>query len=85
MSFSIAGRENLRRLDAEMSCTVLLNSLTALIERAGPPANDVRQPIPFERQLELVSQGKARVVPVIPIRKPDPDFTIGGVSGGWAA
>ena len=52
------------------------------IGKLGAPEDVPERPaLTFAEQLELVAAGKARVVEVRPIRKPDPDFTIGGVVG----
>ena len=52
------------------------------IGKLGPPEDVPERPaLTHAEQLELVAAGKARVVEVRPIRKPDPDFTIGGVVG----
>lgn len=68
--------ENYTRLAAECASVNLVNA----IQEAGQwPANDERKPLTFEQKLQLVASGKAKLSRVIPIRKMDPQYTIGGV------
>jgi hypothetical protein len=43
---------------------------------------EARRPKSFEEQLAMVAAGKARVVANIPLRRPDPTGTLGGVATG---
>ena len=66
----------MREQEAALSSDILTNSL----RNAGlEPESIERRPLSFEEQLAAVARG-ARIVAVIPIRKADPDFTLGGVS-----
>ena len=65
-----------------MSRSTAASCWPARSAKLGPPEDVPERPaLTFTEQLELVAAGKARVVEVRPIRKPDPDFTIGGVVG----
>ncbi|PJI89044.1 hypothetical protein DAH55_03950 [Sphingomonas koreensis] len=49
---------------------------------AAAAREEARRPKSFEEQLALVAAGKARVVANIPLRRPDPTGTLGGVATG---
>ena len=68
--------ENLRRWDAELGSDLL----AATLRSAGlEPTDRPTRALTFEEQLAAVERG-ARIVTVLPIRKADPDITLGGVS-----
>lgn len=49
---------------------------------AAAAREEARRPKSFDEQLALVAAGKARVVANIPLRRPDPTGTLGGVATG---
>lgn len=63
-----------RENDAQVGSMLLLEASS----RLAPESTEPRR-LTFAEQLALVESGKARVIPVIPIRKMDPEFTLGGV------
>lgn len=65
----------LLELDAEYGSNQLSNAIHSL---GLPEAEPERPPLTFDEQLAAVSRG-ARLTTILPIRKSDPDYTLGGV------
>lgn len=78
---------DLRAAAAERaSAEVGSSALRRAIERSGLAANDAA-PVQrsFDEQMALVASGRARLVPAWHQHRPDPEFTLAGVSAGVLA
>jgi len=58
--------------------------LSRRLETAAAPVPQRRAPLTFEQQLALVESGQARIVERVPLRRPDPAHTMGGVVGDYS-
>lgn len=68
------------RIDAEVGSLMLSREIDKLRARGMNDEGHERPTLTFEEQIALVAAGKARLVPAFHPRRPDPDYTLGGVS-----
>lgn len=66
-----------RQYDAEAGSIALGERIRALMGKPQP--EPIRRPLSFDEQMIAVANG-ARLIEVRPIRRADPDRTLGGVS-----